>query len=303
MSRAAAVVIGKNEGARLLRCLASLDGEAAPVVYVDSGSTDGSVAAARAAGATVVELDMDMPFTAARARNAGLAALGRDAAPYVQLVDGDCEMVAGWIDRAADFLDAHPRAAAVAGRLRERASDNTFSRLADAEWNVPPGEGRAIGGIALVRRAALAEVGGFDAAIAEGEEPELSQRLEGAGWQVWRIEGEMARHDIAMTRLSQWWRRTARGGRAAAGAWRRNGSFGRETRSALLWGAVLPAVAIFSALLVTPWALLLLAAFPLQVLRLAIGKGMGWERAFFRTLGKLPEAQGVLSVLLRPVRG
>jgi len=45
-----AVVIGRNEGERLVACLASLGGEIRRAVYVDSGSTDGSVAAARAAG-------------------------------------------------------------------------------------------------------------------------------------------------------------------------------------------------------------------------------------------------------------
>ena len=54
----AAVVIGRNEGDRLVRCLTSLKGQAAPVVYVDSGSTDGSVERARDMGAEVVSLDM-----------------------------------------------------------------------------------------------------------------------------------------------------------------------------------------------------------------------------------------------------
>jgi hypothetical protein len=36
------VVIGRNEGDRLTRCLQSLQMENLPVIYVDSGSTDGS---------------------------------------------------------------------------------------------------------------------------------------------------------------------------------------------------------------------------------------------------------------------
>ena len=40
------VVIGRNEGQRLVRCLESLLGRVAHIVYVDSGSTDGSVAMA-----------------------------------------------------------------------------------------------------------------------------------------------------------------------------------------------------------------------------------------------------------------
>ena len=112
--RIGAVVIGRNEGARLEACLASLRGRVGRMVYVDSGSTDGSVAAARRLGAAVVELDRDQPFTAARARNAGLAAFADGDPPeYLQFVDGDCTVDAAWIDVATRFLDAHPRAAVV----------------------------------------------------------------------------------------------------------------------------------------------------------------------------------------------
>lgn len=41
----AAIVIGRNEGARLIACLNALE-VCSPVIYVDSGSTDGSVVAA-----------------------------------------------------------------------------------------------------------------------------------------------------------------------------------------------------------------------------------------------------------------
>ena len=59
------------------------------IVYVDSGSTDGSVAWAKAQGVDVVELDLKLGFTAARARNAGFARLGELASQleYVQFVD------------------------------------------------------------------------------------------------------------------------------------------------------------------------------------------------------------------------
>jgi len=66
------VVIGRNEGERLRACFDALPGDASCVVYVDSGSTDGSVELARARGIHVVELDMSVPFTAARSRNEGI---------------------------------------------------------------------------------------------------------------------------------------------------------------------------------------------------------------------------------------
>lgn len=45
-----AIVIGRNEGQRLIDCLGSLLGQVRRVIYVDSGSSDGSVEAARARG-------------------------------------------------------------------------------------------------------------------------------------------------------------------------------------------------------------------------------------------------------------
>ncbi|PZP18651.1 MAG: glycosyl transferase, partial [Kocuria rhizophila] len=138
-----AVVIGRNEGERLVRCLDSLTAAGLRrVVYVDSGSTDGSVAAAEARGAQVVLLDTAQPFTAARARNAGAAALpaGGD---YIQFVDGDCALDPGWIPVASAFLDAHPKVAVACGRRREIAPEaSVYNRLIDREWDTPVGEAR-----------------------------------------------------------------------------------------------------------------------------------------------------------------
>lgn len=302
-----AVAIGRNEGARLVRCLAALVAAADRVVYVDSGSTDGSVAAARAAGAEVVELDPSLPFTAARARNAGLARLAeRTLPPLVQFVDGDCELQPGWIATATAFLAAHPDVAVVCGRRRERHPEaSLWNRLIDREWDTPVGEAKACGGDALMRTAALRAVGGFDPTLIAGEEPELCVRLRRAGWRVWRLDAEMTLHDAGMTRFGQWWRRTARSGHAAAegaalhgGRPERHGV--RQTASALLWGAALPLAALVGALL-TPWALLLLLVYPAQILRLA--RRAGWAGAAFLVFGKVPEALGALSYARRRLAG
>ena len=74
-SSVGAVAIGKNEGERLRICLQSLAKQVSRLVYVDSGSSDGSVELARSVEAVVVELDPRIPFTAARARNAGVERL------------------------------------------------------------------------------------------------------------------------------------------------------------------------------------------------------------------------------------
>ena len=155
------VAIGRNEGERLRRCLSSVLGRAGKIVYVDSGSTDGSVAMARSMGVEVVELDMSQPFTAARARNAGFARVADCV--YVQFVDGDCEIVAGWIELAVQQLEENLNWAIVCGRRREQHLDaSIYNRLCDIEWDTPVGEAHACGGDAMVRVAAFQQVGGYN---------------------------------------------------------------------------------------------------------------------------------------------
>src|SRR5581483_8804078 len=210
------VVIGRNEGERLRRCLASLVGAGAYLAYVDSGSNDGSVAMAGSLGVEVVELDSAEPFTAARARNAGCEALLRShpELQYVFFVDGDCEVIHGWIGEAVRFLESHSDVAVVCGRRRERHPERSiYNLLCDIEWDSsPPGETGACGGDAVMRIAAFRQAGGFRADLICGEEPELCARLRQSGWRIWRLAADMTVHDAAMYRLTQWWQRTVRVG-------------------------------------------------------------------------------------------
>ncbi len=310
MPQIEAVVIGRNEGARLVACLGALQGQVRRVVYVDSGSTDGSVAVAERAGAEVVALDMTRPFTAARARNAGLARLDGDG--FVQFLDGDCQMQPGWIAAALQAFADHPRAVVVCGRRRERHPEaSVWNRLCDREWNTPVGQAAACGGDALMRLPALRAVGGYRENLIAGEEPDLCLRLRRAGGEVWRIDAEMTLHDAAMTRFSQWWRRSTRAGHAFAegAALHGRGSERRwvaETRRALVWGFGVPLAAALAGLL-HPAGWLILLAWPLQAARLALrwrseGRA-GAEAAVFTTLGKLPEALGVLGYWWGRLRG
>lgn len=305
-----AVLIGRNEGARLVAALAALPDSLDRAVYVDSGSTDGSMEAARAAGVTAVALDMTQPFTAARARNAGVAALLSNGPEpeFIQFIDGDCTLQPGWLDTALTAMASDPRRAVVCGRRRERCPDaSVYNWLIDREWDTPVGPAKACGGDALIRYAAFAEVGGFPDDMIAGEEPEMCVRLRQAGWRIERLDAEMTLHDAAMTRFSQWWRRSRRGGHAfAEGAWRHGAPPERhkvpETRRALAWGLGLPLVILLAFVVLGPAALILVLAWPTQVLRLR-RKGHPWTEALFLTLGKFPEALGALDFHLRRLRG
>lgn len=307
-----AIAIGRNEGARLVRCLDSLQGQVDHIVYVDSGSTDGSVEMAQARGVEVVTLDMTQPFTAARARNAGLDRLRAGARPdFVQFVDGDCEVRPDWIAKAFSFLQENPKVAVVCGRRRERFPDaSVYNAQCDREWDTPIGEARACGGDALMRMAALDQVGGYDPRLIAGEEPEMCVRLRGKGWKIWRLDAEMTLHDAAMTRFGQFWKRARRAGHAYAEGAHLHGAPPErhnvaQMRRALLWGAILP-VAILVLGLCSPWFLALFAIYPLQIARLARrggGTRAAWEEAALLTVSKCAEAVGVLEFHLNRLRG
>jgi hypothetical protein len=242
------VVIGRNEGERLRRCLESVRSQSNRIVYVDSGSVDGSVNLARALGVEVVELDPSIPFTAARARNEGLRRLRqlRPSLEFVQFVDGDCELDTDWIPTALQALNNQPAVAVVCGRVRERFRNATiYNRLCDMEWNTPIGEAEACGGIALMRAGAVERAGYYDPSLICGEEADLCRRIRAQGSGILRIDAEMTLHDAAMTRAIQWWRRSKRGGFSSAEAVYRLGAEASEidrhsVRGVVLWAAILP---------------------------------------------------------------
>jgi glycosyltransferase involved in cell wall biosynthesis len=307
MHRVSAVIIGRNEGNRLLRCLESLKVQGIQLVYVDSGSTDNSVQTARGMGADVVALDMTKPFTAARARNEGFEQIKRiyPETEYAQFLDGDCEIVNGWIDKSVAFLDQYPEVAAVCGRRRERFPERTiYNKLCDMEWDTPVGETKACGGDVLMRLAAFESVSGFRPSLIAGEEPELCVRLRAAGWKIWRLDEEMTLHDAGITRFSQWWKRNVRAGYAfAEGAFLHGAPperhWVKESRRCLIWGLAIPVIAIVIGIFCLFCGLIIALVYPLQVIRLSLRnkkelKPLPWLSASFSVLGKFAEAQGQL---------
>lgn len=309
----AAVIIGRNEGARLVACLASVAPLVDRMVYVDSGSSDGSVSAARAAGAEVVELDMSRPFTAARARNAGFARLGSDhGGDLVQFIDGDCRIDPVWISKAVSFLQATPRAAVVCGRLHEVDVDaSVYNRLCDWEWDTPVGRTQACGGIAMMRRAAVAQAGGFREDLIAGEEPDLCQRMIAQGAEIWRIDAAMGYHDAAIYRFGQWWKRNVRAGHAFAEVGDLHPAlYPAARRRMVFWGAVLPAVALAGAVFFLPAALLAAALYAASAGRSSwrfARRGFpavdAAKSGLLLTLSKLCNIQGAATYRFRRLRG
>jgi GT2 family glycosyltransferase len=280
---------------------------------------------ARGMGVHVVELDLSIPFTAARARNAGfekLIEIARDV-EFVQFVDGDCEIVAGWIECALDVFSREPKASVICGRRRERfPTASIYNKLCDIEWNTPIGKARACGGDALIRVKAFQQVGGYNPTIIAGEEPEMCVRLRGAGWEIWRIDAEMTLHDAAMTQFSQWWKRTLRSGHAYAEGYALHGKAPeyhnrKQIHSIVFWALFIPetivlgtvAIAVLAPrwwwVILLPWLAYLLLV--LKIARSKRGQGLptrdAMQYAWFVLLGKFAQLGGMLKYFGSRFRG
>ena len=310
LANVAIVVIGRNEGDRLIACLNSLKSYLPGVVYVDSASTDDSVKNAKDIGAKVVSLDMSKPFTAARARNTGLNVVTEhfNDVEFVQFVDGDCEVNTNWLLQATNFLNANEKVAVVCGRRREKYPNaSVYNMLCDLEWDTALGDTKACGGDALVRLSVLKAVNGYRESLIAGEEPELCIRIRQVGYQVWRLDAEMTSHDANMTEFKQWWTRTTRAGYAFAEGAHIHGSapehhWVAESRRSWLWGLLLPMVIIAIALIKPIWAILLLFIYPIQWLRLSLKSSRPFKQAsfqaFFLIIGKFAEMSGHIKFLI-----
>lgn len=307
-SRVGIVVIGRNEGERLIDCLKSVRGMGCPLVYVDSGSADRSAMRAREFCETVVELDPGRAFSAARARNEGFAALmgTHPALEFVQFVDGDCTLLPGWLERACESIDADGTRAVVIGRLVERRPDaSIYNHLCALEWKSPDGElgnSGMLGGIMFVRTSVFARLNGFNEDVIAGEDSEFAVRVAGAGFKVTKIGATMATHDADIRRFGQWWRRAVRSGHAIGQRFSLSGrDCARERRSVLVWGIALPLAILLLAPFTYGASLLLGAGYlvldrRIKRYRLAQGDSPSDARLYARfvVLGKFAEAIGLI---------
>jgi len=310
------VVIGRNEGERLKTCIRSLSISGAHIVYVDSGSADNSVEFVVHSGFDVVELDMSTPFSAARARNEGYRYLlsQYESIRYMQFVDGDCEVCGNWLTFAYNHLEANASVVAVCGRRKERYPESTvYNQLCDIEWNTPVGLSSSTGGDFMCRAQALVDIGGFSSQVIAGEEPELCYRWRLKGWLIERLEADMTLHDAAMVSVKQWWKRCERAGHAYAQGFSLHGHdeekyYRKEVLRIVFWCVLM--IAIFSGVIfLGPWALILLAIHPVQIVRI------WWQQpadltsltafiyAISLVFGKIPEGKGLCAFFIKKILG
>jgi GT2 family glycosyltransferase len=302
------VVIGRNEAKRLGRTLAAALRSGDPVIYVDSGSSDSSVAVARQLGVTCHELDPGRPFSAARARNEGaeISVRAHPNVEYLQFVDGDSVLSETWLHTALTFMQSRPDVGVVFGALREANPEGSlYNRLCDYEWNPSaPGEVQSCGGNLCVRSDLFVRLQGFRSEMIDSEDNEFGIRVRKAEFKTWYIESLMALHDAGMTRFGQWWRRMYRNGHGLGQLAVLHGQSEpvRLIRSAkvLFWGLAFPAGVLIGTWMLGYWVLLLLALYPLQAVRSFLNtnrRRSDWIYAGFSTLAKVPVSFGIMKYL------
>jgi cellulose synthase/poly-beta-1,6-N-acetylglucosamine synthase-like glycosyltransferase len=249
------VVIGRNEGDRLRRCLESVHAmNRGPwnleLLYADSASTDNSIALAQSLNARTLALHSERP-TAAIGRNAGWRAATGD---FVLFLDGDTILHPNFvIDSLPSFVD--PSIAVVWGHRRELHPEQShYNRVLDLDWIYAPGFTPFCGGDALYRRDILLTTNGFDETLIAGEEPELCRRILATGQRILHVDRPMTQHDLAITHFSQYWRRATRAGHAFAEVAQRfaatsNPFWSQEVRANRLRATVLCVLPLFAAIL------------------------------------------------------
>jgi GT2 family glycosyltransferase len=310
------IVIGRNEGERLVQCLESALQAGCPIVYVDSGSSDDSVSIADSLGVDIIELDRARPFSAARARNEGFERLFEKypGIPFVQFLDGDCTLLSGWIEAAVRALSEESKRSAVIGHLLERNADaSVYNRLCAMEWRSAPGDLRNygyLGGISMMRAKVFRDLGGFRTDVIAGEDSELGVRMGLAGYKITKIDFPMATHDAGMRSFRQWWLRAVRAGHAIGQRYDINGSSAvrdcaRERNSTIFWGIGLPLIVLSTAFPTQGVSLLLLAGYSMLGIRIWRSRRSMGDRsgdavlyATFILIAKFPNAIGLVKFFL-----
>lgn len=174
-----------------LRAVRRVGGE---VILADSCSTD-----------KTVELALAYPIRVVKLANADERCCGvgpqlgyqHSRGEFVYLLDGDMQMLEGFLEVALDFMLAHPDIAGVGGQLVELNTESLeyIARSAQARAHVKPGAVDRLDGGGLYRRSAIEAAGYFsDRNLHSYEEFDLAVRLRSLGLKLWRLPLDVVHH-------------------------------------------------------------------------------------------------------------
>jgi glycosyltransferase involved in cell wall biosynthesis len=189
--RVSVIIKALNEEKRIgqaietaLHAVRNVGGE---VILADSCSTDRTIEIASRYPITVIQLENPQE------RCCGIGPqLGYQHAKgeFVYILDGDMEMLDGFLDRAVSFMDNHPDVAGVGGQIIEKNTHSLeyISRMERTAGHMQPGEVDRLDMGGLYRRKAVEESGYFsNRNLHSYEEFDLAIRLRVRGWRLWRL--------------------------------------------------------------------------------------------------------------------
>lgn len=178
-------IIGRNEGRHLAACAASLRQLAAlgiryETVFVDSASTDDSVAIARAHFGKVICLSASQFLNAGAARHVGT---NHCTGTWILYMDGDMELCPESLP-VIDELIRSGRQHAGACAYTENVFPDGTRNLIEFKGNLPGKPCRMIGGTSILPRSDVIAVGNWACSLFAYEESELYSRLLAHGVEV-----------------------------------------------------------------------------------------------------------------------
>lgn len=200
------VLISKNQAWNIARLVESvLRGTssipASEIILVDSASTDDTVQLASRFPINIVRLRPIQKLSPAAGRYIGYK---RTRGEFVLFLDGDMELIPGWIGPALSAMRSVPNAGVMLSSRVIELPPNTSSVYIpppdETSLNTPIEVTRAtfvVGGAALYRRSALEHVGTFNPYLNSDEEPELYLRIRQGGYRILQLDSPIVRHFTA----------------------------------------------------------------------------------------------------------
>ena len=174
MTELSVVIITKNQAWNISRLIESVLREtvsvsSSEIVLVDSASSDDTVQVAAQFPVSVLRLSPTQHLSPSAGRYIGYK---NSSGKLILFLDGDMELVEGWLNRALVYLSDKPDVALVTGEVIDLPLDarSPDKPKLDDNTKITTFEVSKSGGAALYRRSVLEEVGTFNPYLYSDEE-------------------------------------------------------------------------------------------------------------------------------------
>ena len=179
-----------NEMETIRKCLESVFHEMKEqdeIIVVDCGSTDGSLETIQQFNVTLIHVPI-LIRSYAKAVNEGVkASIGK----YIQIVDSDCLLAPGWIDKALEIMNSYPNLGFVAGKwITFDTEDDVLMAWKQRATQSTKPFFKSVGGPHFFRREAYIQVP-MDESLSGSADVDQAARLQSIGWQHMRLSYPM----------------------------------------------------------------------------------------------------------------